>query len=672
MPTCPFVVRCVPSRSTRAFAIAWALLVPTAVGARALTVDTTVDDGSLTACDDATTNDCSLRGAITAANANPGADTVVLPSGTYTLTIAGTGEDANATGDLDVTDDLALQGADAATTIIQACAVVAPATTCQAVDRVLDVDPGAKGITVTVSGVTLRNGFAPSNNFDDGGGGVRNSGALTITDGIITANAVDPTSSGSGGGICHRAGTLTLVRSHVDGNQSGSIAGGIFVGSGIGHPGSAPATLVVNDSSVSDNQAGDAGGGIYTGASNVAGKPLITVARSTIAGNVAATQDGGGIRMGRGTLTISDSTISGNSAANLGGGVVFFDAGLGHVFANVTISGNQAARGGGLEFFPTVNGTPVPSLDNCTIADNVAHGVVNSTPAFGGGVEANLSIANSIIARNVSDLGQGADCAGTLTSGGYNLIQDTQNCTITGDTTGDITGVDPNIGPLADNGGPTETRPLLTGSPAIDAGSPALAGSGNGACEAADQRGVARPVGPRCDIDAFEGDSTGTTTTTSTTQTATTTSPSSSTTSTSTTAAPSTTTTTLPGACEPAPTFSSLDCRLGALLAQIDGETGLDPIRPKLVQSLSRARSAVEAAQGACASSQLRSARRRLKTAMRDMIQYTHHLSTLVARKRVPAVLRNALLAAGDPIEADLRILKSGLQCPDDAEGEAE
>ena len=126
------------------------------------------------------------------ANASPGADTVVLPSGTYTLTIAGTGEDANATGDLDVTDDLALQGADAGTTIIQACAVVAPATTCQAVDRVLDVDPGAKGITVTVSGVTLRNGFAPSNNFDDGGGGVRNSGVLTITDAAVIANAADP------------------------------------------------------------------------------------------------------------------------------------------------------------------------------------------------------------------------------------------------------------------------------------------------------------------------------------------------------------------------------------------------------------------------------------------------------------------------------------------------
>src|SRR5262245_14986305 len=651
MPRGPIIVRCIRSRLARLLAIAGALLVPTVVGARVLTVDTTADDDSLAACLDATPNDCSLRGAITTANGNPGADTIVLPSGTYTLTITGTGEDANATGDLDVTDDLVLQGEDAATTIIQACAVVSPATTCQSVDRVLDVDPGAKGITVTVSGVTIRNGFAPSNNFDDGGGGVRNRGNLTITDGVVTANAVDPLSSGSGGGICHRAGTLTLVRSHVDGNQSGSIGGGIFVGSGIGL-GSAPATLVANDSTVSDNQAGDAGGGINTGASNVAGKPLITVARSTIAGNVAMMQDGGGIRMGRGTLIVSDSTISGNSAANLGGGVVFFDAGLGHLFTNVTISGNQAARGGGLDFFPTVNGTPVPSLDNCTIAGNVAHGVAGSTPASGGGVEANLSIANSIIAANVSDLNQGADCAGTLTSGGYNLIENTQNCTIMGNTTGDVTGADPMLGPLADNGGSTETRALLAGSPAIDAGSPAPPASGDGACGATDQRGAPRPVGPRCDIGAFEGgSSTATTTTTTRTTTSTSTTHPSTTTSVTTittTTAGTTTTTTLASGCDrerAVPTFASIDCRLRALLDQVTAESSLDGFQSKLVRNLSKARDGEEASDGACTTSDLKHTRRRLKQAIRSMIQYGHHLQNLRARKKLPAALRTELVA---------------------------
>jgi hypothetical protein len=135
---------------------------------------------------------------------------------------------------------------------------------------------------------------------------------------------------------------------------------------------------------------------------------------------------------------------------------------------------------------------------------------------------------------------------------------------------------------------------------------------------------------------------------------------------TSTTAAPSTTTTTLPG-CEPTPTLSSLDCRLGALLDRIDGESDLGTSASKLVRALSRARSDVDAASGMCASAQLKSARRRLKTAVRDMVQYTHHLKNPAARKKLPAALRSALLAAGDPIERDLGILKSRLQCPSEA-----
>ncbi len=137
--------------------------------------------------------------------------------------------------------------------------------------------------------------------------------------------------------------------------------------------------------------------------------------------------------------------------------------------------------------------------------------------------------------------------------------------------------------------------------------------------------------------------------------------------STSTTAAPSTTTTTLPGACEPAPMFDSLDCRLGALLDRIDGESDLGPFGPKLEQALSRARNDAEAARGMCASAQVRSARRRLKMAIHDMIRYARHLKTVAARKQLPATIRNALLAAGDPIGRDLGLLKSRLQCPSDS-----
>ncbi len=64
--------------------------------------------------------------------------------------------------------------------------------------------------------------------------------------------------------------------------------------------------------------------------------------------------------------------------------------------------------------------------------------------------------------------------------------------------------MNPLLGPLANNGGPTQTHALLAGSPAIDAGNPATPGSGGNACEATDQRGYARPAGLACDIGAYE------------------------------------------------------------------------------------------------------------------------------------------------------------------------
>src|SRR5579862_4609572 len=86
-----------------------ASLLAGSAAAATFVVDRTDDDASATACTNMP-NDCSLRGAIIAANAAGGADTVMVPAGTYNLTIKGVGEDMAATGDLDITDDLTLQG----------------------------------------------------------------------------------------------------------------------------------------------------------------------------------------------------------------------------------------------------------------------------------------------------------------------------------------------------------------------------------------------------------------------------------------------------------------------------------------------------------------------------------------------------------------------------------
>src|SRR5262249_1525264 len=118
----------------------------------------------------------------------------------------------------------------------------------------------------------------------------------------------------------------------------------------------------------------------------------------------------------------------------------------------------------------------------------------------------------------------------------------------------------------------------------------------------------------------------------------------------------------------PAATFASIDCRLVALLARVStAESNLGASGPKLVQNLSKAKDAEEAGASACAASNLKGARQRLKQADGAMWQDAHHLQTLRARKRLPGALRTDLLAAGNPIKDDVKSLKRTVQCPADA-----
>ena len=194
-----------------------------------------------------------------------------------------------------------------------------------------------------------------------------------------------------------------------------------------------------------------------------------------------------------GSLTIIGSTISGNTTSGTGGGIR--NSGTLSV-ANSTLSGNSAAGDGG-GFY---NRTGTASFNNVTITNNVADS--NSDGGNGGGIRryrGTVNVGNSIIAGNF-DLSSSTvrpDCSGQISSLGYNIIGDASGCNISGDTTGNQTGVDPLLGPLADNGGNTFTHALLSGSPAIDSGNTAT-------CETSDQRGDSRPSGLACDIGAYE------------------------------------------------------------------------------------------------------------------------------------------------------------------------
>jgi hypothetical protein len=222
--------------------------------------------------------------------------------------------------------------------------------------------------------------------------------------------------------------------------------------------------------------------------------------------------DNGGVGaiINDGPLTILSSTISNNVSSLDGGGIV--NSGSVLVLINSTISGNSTGGNGG-GIFNCGNPVCTTWLYNVTIASNTAGiaktggGIYNES----GGI---VNFQNTILSGNRAHTFSGIppfvpdDCSGTLVSAGYNLVETTSNCTISGLTTGDKSGASANLGNLQANGGPTQTQALLPGSLAIGAGNPSGCTDNLEATLATDQRGFPRAVYRsgqlRCDIGAYQ------------------------------------------------------------------------------------------------------------------------------------------------------------------------
>jgi hypothetical protein len=314
-------------------------------------------------------------------------------------------------------------------------------------------------------------------------------GHLAITDGVKIQGAGAATTiiDGNHANIVFYVQSEGLELNHVTvqgGNSSGG--GGIRIDAG---------TSEFNNLVIRQNEAFTGGGGLY-----VVDGAALTMRKSAIIDNFATGAFGGGI-WNQGELWVYDSTIANNNSNRAGG---IRNSGQMNL-RNVTVSGNLAhspeAGTGGI----SQEGFAV--LNNVTITNNT--GVGNNAGANrGGGIQIGNGkttvVKNSIIAGNHGGVGPN-DCVGELSGDSkYNLIGDSNECTIPSFVSTFLLNVDPLLGPLANNGGPAQTHLPAANSPVLEAGYQFPPPAADG-CEVRDQRGVPRPQGGgRCDMGAVE------------------------------------------------------------------------------------------------------------------------------------------------------------------------
>ncbi len=477
---------------------------------------------------DVTANDglCSLREAVQSANtdspsgsmagecsAGSGADTISLPTGTYLL--EGNGfEDNNQYGDLDIDTPITIHATGSVT--LTTCAYCPVPS---GMDRVFHIH--SEG-TLDLSNVTLADSGPPGGIEypneptvppGEWGGAILAMGEfLTLTNVIFDNNHAGtgnhsngapqggpPTNGGNGGAVAVTDGVLfisqsTFMRNHAGngGQESNSMAAGgdggaLYVESGVSarifhtlirdnHAGNSP---------IAERGSGEPGGN----GGGIASNGYVRVNNSAIVNNQSGqgyrTGNGGGIFVDGAALELLSSTVSGNLT---GDSTIYFNGSGGGIFVDAG------------EILDITHSTIVANTVPTTGLEGEGGGMTIVKSAY-------VSIRNSILADNQSNNPtSGIECSGSLSFVTYLLLENAAGCNVSGGT-GNIIGQDPQLLPLADNGGDTPTHALSPESPAIDAGNCLMATT--------DQRGFLRPwdvptrpnVADGCDMGAFEADS---------------------------------------------------------------------------------------------------------------------------------------------------------------------
>jgi hypothetical protein len=357
------------------------------------------------------------------------------------------------------------------------------------------------GGTATLSGCTFNHDSATTTNGV--GGGIFSFGTLSVT----SSNLSNDSAGFLGGGIyIHVNSTATLTNVTLSNDSAiggGGDGGGVFV--------DAFSTATLTNCTLSNDKAGNGGGGLCTDASGP-----VTFNNCTLSNDSAL--QGGGICNTHGTVVLTACTLNNDSNSGL------LNEGTATAIG-CTFSNDSALAGGGMENVGTAtltnctfsNDSATSSIDggggifneggatltltNCTLANNFAlagsgGGIWNA----GGGT---LNLTNTIVAENTAAV-SGPDVFGDISTAGHNLIGDGSGSAIITNLGGNLVGtsaalIDPRLGPLQNNGGPTETLALLADSPAIGH-------ADNAKAPAADQRGIPRvdEVGETTDIGAFE------------------------------------------------------------------------------------------------------------------------------------------------------------------------